>query len=431
MKKNIYKILTFLFFFFMFFSFSKDSSAENIFCATDKDCPYSCICTKVDPLSERGMCLSIGSDTSCYNTNAVVTSTCSWTAETTQSDPETGYSTIIGGCGFKEVRSDGNKCPGKKPESSYTAGTTDYICCCKETATATINEKTPDLNPLGNLQVKIPGLDKIANEYPAKCETDAKGKTVCSIPWIAVYIKAVYNYMLIVGGIVAVITLMIGGIIWLVSAGNATRISEAKSWIFGSITGVIILLSSYILLNQINPNLVNYKTLTLDSIEPAEIDNSFDDTAENPYLKACQDAKAGNLNTCKSLSGKVPSGLTAISSNLYANKAVYEKYQKAMDCVKTKNNGKNLFTISQSWRSPQGQIKAKEDWTKEGKPENAATPCCSNHGSGKAFDLRRVDSDQKMSWAYNDSSGLKECMNAQGLYANLKTEPWHWSPTGK
>lgn len=130
----------------------------------------------------------------------------------------------------------------------------------------TTKGKTPDLNPLGNLQIKIPGLDEVAAKHPIKCEGEGESQT-CKIPWIAIYIHAIYNYLLGIGGVLAAIALMVGGVIWLVSAGNASRVSEAKSWITGSVTGLLILMTSYIILYQINPNLVGLKYIELKTIE--------------------------------------------------------------------------------------------------------------------------------------------------------------------
>jgi hypothetical protein len=126
-------------------------------------------------------------------------------------------------------------------------------------------ERSPDLNPLGQLQVRIPGIDELVERYPVVCEED--DAQTCKIPWVAIYIHAVYNYLIVIGGIVATIALMLGGVIWLMSAGNASRITEAKSWIGGSITGVLILLTSYVLLNHINPNLVGLRYIELETIE--------------------------------------------------------------------------------------------------------------------------------------------------------------------
>lgn len=157
-------------------------------------------------------------------------------------------------------------------------------CCCPvgyiktevettsiKPSTPPVNEEpsknqTPDLNPLGQLQVKIPGIDELIKKYPIKCDSE-NDKQSCQIPWIAIYIYAIYNYLLGIVGVLATITLMIGGVIWLTSAGNASKVSQAKGWITGSITGIIILLTSYILLYEINPNLIETKYISLETIE--------------------------------------------------------------------------------------------------------------------------------------------------------------------
>ena len=109
------------------------------------------------------------------------------------------------------------------------------VNCCKEkvvaapltpTASAATSTSTPFiqtvLNPLTDLQVKIPGLDKLVAANPATCDT-ANGQTSCSLPWISLYINAIYNYSMAIVGILAAVALMIGGVIWLTSLGNATR----------------------------------------------------------------------------------------------------------------------------------------------------------------------------------------------------------------
>jgi hypothetical protein len=74
-------------------------------------------------------------------------------------------------------------------------------------------------------------------------------------------------------GILAALALMIGGVIYLTSAGNATRISEAKSWITGALTGMLIMFTSYVLLNEVNPDLIGFKPIKLSVVESTDIDN--------------------------------------------------------------------------------------------------------------------------------------------------------------
>ena len=122
------------------------------------------------------------------------------------------------------------------------------------------------LDPLAHLQVKIPGLDKLAEQYKASCEVVGVS-TQCTLPWISIYIKGIFNYAMSIIGVLSAITLMIGGVIYLVSGGNATRISEAKSWITASITGLVLGLTSYMLLNEVNPGLLGLKPVQLQVVE--------------------------------------------------------------------------------------------------------------------------------------------------------------------
>jgi len=78
---------------------------------------------------------------------------------------------------------------------------------------------------------------------------------------LARYIKAFYNYGLTIAGILATLVLMGGGVIWLASGGDAGKVGQAKEMIFGSIIGMVILVCAWIILNTINPSLVNLKSV--------------------------------------------------------------------------------------------------------------------------------------------------------------------------
>lgn len=88
---------------------------------------------------------------------------------------------------------------------------------------------------------------------------------------IARYISAIYNYGVGIVGIVAAMMLMIGGIIWLTAAGSSSKIEQGKSFIFSSLTGMALVLTAYILLNTINPELVNFKSIAIDSVKEVNL----------------------------------------------------------------------------------------------------------------------------------------------------------------
>lgn len=82
----------------------------------------------------------------------------------------------------------------------------------------------------------------------------------------ATFIIEFYEFAIPAGVLVATVLIMIGGVIWITSAGDQGRISKAKEFIIQPIIGVVILFGAYILLAYINPNLVNLKIPTLQEI---------------------------------------------------------------------------------------------------------------------------------------------------------------------
>lgn len=156
------------------------------------------------------------------------------------------------------------------------------VCCCNtgnftvnngqitNNATSPTPAKTEPKFKIPEIAIKIPGMAEFSE---AKCSGDPP---VCTVNWIGEYISGVYQYAVGIAGIAAVIVLMIGGIIWLVSGGDASKITQSKELIVGSISGLILLLCSYMILYEINPDLTKFKSLSLGYINEIvlEGDNS-------------------------------------------------------------------------------------------------------------------------------------------------------------
>jgi len=66
----------------------------------------------------------------------------------------------------------------------------------------------------------------------------------------------IYRWSLTLVGIAAFVQIIIAGFSYITAAGNVGQASSAKSKISGALLGVVILFSSYIILNTINPDLV-------------------------------------------------------------------------------------------------------------------------------------------------------------------------------
>jgi len=71
-----------------------------------------------------------------------------------------------------------------------------------------------------------------------------------------------YNWALGIGALLALAIIIYGGVLYSASAGNPSRIDEAKKWITSALFGLALLFSTVIILNVVNPRLT-----TLEDIE--------------------------------------------------------------------------------------------------------------------------------------------------------------------
>jgi hypothetical protein len=93
---------------------------------------------------------------------------------------------------------------------------------------------------------------------------------------IADYIKAIYTFAVGAVGIVAAVVLMIGGVTWITAGGNASSVGEAKSMIGAALTGMVLVLTSYLILGQVNPALINLQSDVIKSPEVTQTTSSQD-----------------------------------------------------------------------------------------------------------------------------------------------------------
>ncbi|MCK5084553.1 MAG: hypothetical protein KAQ64_02775 [Candidatus Pacebacteria bacterium] len=89
--------------------------------------------------------------------------------------------------------------------------------------------------------VRIPGL-------PATGHVD-----------LSMYLVGLYNFLLSIVGIVAVMMLIIGGMRYITAAGNAAAISDAKDIVSNAIIGLLLALLSWVFIATINPDVLYIK----------------------------------------------------------------------------------------------------------------------------------------------------------------------------
>jgi hypothetical protein len=75
-------------------------------------------------------------------------------------------------------------------------------------------------------------------------------------------VNQIYIWSLAAAAILALFMIVIGGYITMTAAGNAERASRGKNYIQSSLIGLVLLIGAYVLLNTINPDLVNFNPTT-------------------------------------------------------------------------------------------------------------------------------------------------------------------------
>lgn len=118
------------------------------------------------------------------------------------------------------------------------------------------------------LEIRLPGLtfSDLANTV------DEEG--YLHIPWIGEFIKALYNFGLVIISIVAVVMIIMQGAKIVVSGGESKV--EGYKKIGQVAVGLVIAWGSYAILYTINPALVEFKSLKIKYIERIELPNGSD-----------------------------------------------------------------------------------------------------------------------------------------------------------
>lgn len=136
----------------------------------------------------------------------------------------------------------------------------------------------------GELEVKIPGLSN-------------------DLPVLPDYIKAVFNLSLTITGLIAFFVIISGGFRYLTAGASISKMADARDRIASGILGLIIILSSYLILTTINPQLTILSLPEID--ETALTALSPFDFEKNPTayqtipVGTIIESKILNKNDCK------------------------------------------------------------------------------------------------------------------------------------
>lgn len=73
----------------------------------------------------------------------------------------------------------------------------------------------------------------------------------------SIYARELFWFLLSAAGVLALLMLVIGGVEYVGSAGNTSLLGDAKGRITNALLGLLLALTSWLILNTINPDLVD------------------------------------------------------------------------------------------------------------------------------------------------------------------------------
>lgn len=170
------------------------------------------------------------------------------------------------------------------------------------------------------------------------------------------YVKAIYRIALIIVTLSAVLMISIGGFMYLTSAGNTSSMGTAKGIIFDSLIGLIIALCAWLVLNVINPDLVN---VNITSFAPISL--------STPPTGPTPPAGTGTPGTCGGLTPQ--SGINCADAS--------PQLSSLLACMKLKGITASVSSIGDS----KGFAFCKNTWSRP-PCAHARTSC--HYGGGAA-----------------------------------------------
>jgi hypothetical protein len=179
------------------------------------------------------------------------------------------------------------------------------------------------------------------------------GKTIPETGGLAAYLSWLYKFALAAAAVLAVLMIVIGGIQIIVGGAIEKHHTEGREKIWNAIWGLLLAISSYLILWTINPDLVK-NTLTVPSIKikmaPAPAvpsgDLGGDWTYDSGIENQLSDASDALLYILSCMRSELPKGIGRISSIsdsgiITGNCDISdpnEKYKDDNNCVHSKNS---------------------------------------------------------------------------------------------
>lgn len=152
---------------------------------------------------------------------------------------------------------------------------------------------------------------KLEVDYPTIPEVEKPNEKTLDVD----YYRYIFYGAIALGGIIGFVVIVYGGILYLASTGNPELIKKGKEYIYSSITGLTILLCSYLILITLNPNLIDFQSVAVPSVAST--------LGSGTYL--CKEDQAGEM---------------------FSSWTDYETYLEQLDAFHRSKNSKEKIEIA-------------------------------------------------------------------------------------
>lgn len=99
-----------------------------------------------------------------------------------------------------------------------------------------------------------------AAELEVKYPTLPGGSTISGEPKLPEYLKYVFDFGMFIGFSCVFFSLIFGGVLYILSTATPQTKAVAMDWVSGAISGLVILLTCYLIVTTINPQLRFFRT---------------------------------------------------------------------------------------------------------------------------------------------------------------------------
>lgn len=139
-----------------------------------------------------------------------------------------------------------------------------FVFAAADTNTQTFIE--PKLN------VQVPELT-FSKTLFGPCSYDPSQKCVQSST-LGDYINALYKFLLNGSILIAIVMIMIGGLQYVLGAASEAQVNKGKERMTNAVTGLVLLLCVFLILKNVNPQLVSLKMVQLQNIPEEGLGNN-------------------------------------------------------------------------------------------------------------------------------------------------------------